>query len=80
MTNDYCLISDPDLIPESGEEETGTPPDGVRIPHRLDNKAELFVMALALSLGVGAIVLALLTRKHLFARQIAPADSPIQVE
>jgi hypothetical protein len=39
----------------------------------------LFVAALVLGLGVGAVALVVLTRRHLFARQIAPAESPIQV-
>jgi hypothetical protein len=50
-------------------------PESIAQEHRV----EPFVLALTLALGVGAVALAVLTRKHLFARQIAPADSPIQV-
>lgn len=38
-----------------------------------------FVLALSLGAGVFALVLAAVTRKHLLARQIAPADAPIEV-
>ncbi len=34
---------------------------------------------MAFGLGVGALALAIFTRKHLFVRQIAPADSPVEV-
>jgi hypothetical protein len=46
--------------------------------HQAD-QVELLVLALVLGLGVGAVLLAVVTRKHLFARQISPTDSPIQV-
>ena len=49
--------------------KAGTPADRV----------ELFGLAIAFGLGIGALALALFTRKHLFVRQIAPADSPIEV-
>ncbi len=66
-------------LSESRDEGLRAGPDDVGSSHRQGDYAALFVLALALGLGVGAVLLALLTRKHLFARQIAPADSPIQV-
>jgi hypothetical protein len=50
-----------------------------RKPNPQGDRIELFTLALVLGLGVGAVALAVLTRRHLFARQIAPAESPIQV-
>jgi hypothetical protein len=67
------------MTPESDEDVPRDPPEEARSPSRRGNQVELFVLALALSLGAGAVLLALLTRKHLFARQITPAESPIQV-
>ena len=40
---------------------------------------EPFVLALGLGAGVFALLLIALTRKHLLARQIELADSPIEV-
>jgi hypothetical protein len=40
---------------------------------------EPFMLALALGAGVLALLLAVVTRKHLLARHVAPADSPIEV-
>jgi hypothetical protein len=40
---------------------------------------ESFVLALGLGAAVAAAVLAAMTRRHLLARQIEPADAPIEV-
>lgn len=64
---------------DSDGEGATSPLNGTRSRIRQGDQAELLVLALTLSLGVGAVLLAVLTRKHLFARQIAPAESPIQV-
>lgn len=73
------MTHDSRLTPESNEDGWRDPPDVARGPSREGNQVELFLLALTVSLGAGAVVLALLTRKHLFSRQITPAESPIQV-
>lgn len=59
------------------------PDSRASVPHvKAGNRAErieLFGLAMAFGLGVGALALAIFTRKHLFVRQIAPADSPVEV-
>jgi len=74
MTRDSCLIRQPDE-----DQWRDQPDDDVVSPNRQGIPVELFVVALVVSVGVCAGLLALLTRKHLFARQISPAESPIQV-
>ena len=71
------MTHDSRLTPESNEDGWRGPPDMARGPSLEGNQDELFVLALTVSLGAGGVVLALLTRKHLFSRQITPADNPI---
>jgi hypothetical protein len=73
------MTSDSPMNPESERDRAIDPPNGARSRIRQGDRVELFAVALTLSLGVGAVLLAVLTRKHLFARQIAPPESPIQV-
>jgi hypothetical protein len=65
--------------PSDEDEGTDSSDDDFGSSNRQGIHVELFVVALVLTLGVCAVLLALLTRKRLFARQISPAESPIQV-
>ena len=73
------MIGSPDSRVTPERDRLIDPPEQVRASNTPGNRTELFVFAVVTGLAVGVVVLAVFTRKHLFARQIAPVDSPIQV-